>query len=149
ADFFPGPFEIRPAGMDDANLRITIACPFLIPESLGDGVGERGGRSDTFRPAEAGLDGPFVLIDREGTHGKPADHKASEESDNAADEYQARIFHWRKSSLRSGGDVGILASYRAEQQRRYSCSDHRPHRSYVCLAWPRPAAMSTAPLKRG
>jgi hypothetical protein len=84
--------------MNDANLRIAIALAFFGLKRLGDGVVERSSGSDAFGPAEAGLHRPFVLVDGEETRGHATHDEPGDETDNAAEKYQAWIMHLNNSS---------------------------------------------------
>ena len=60
-----GHLKYGPPGMDDAHLRIAVALPLFVLQRLGDRVVERRRGAHPLGPSEAGLHGPFVLIDRE------------------------------------------------------------------------------------
>ena len=99
-DFFPGPFEVRAAGRDDTNLRITIPLALLLIEGLGDGVVDRGRSSHAFGPSEPGFHGPFVLIDREETSDHVAYDEPANESHSTAED-NPQIVHLSCSSQRT------------------------------------------------
>ena len=96
-DFFPGPLEVRTAGGDDTDLRITIPLALLLIEGLGDGVVDRGRNTNAFGSSEPGFHGPFVLIDREETRDHVAYDEPADESHSTAED-NPQIVHLSCSS---------------------------------------------------
>ncbi len=63
-NLLPGHFQIRPAGTDDAHLRVDVAVAFVRTERFRDGIVERGAvRADALGAAEARFHGALVLVD--------------------------------------------------------------------------------------
>ncbi len=85
-DALPRPFEIRAARGNDAHLRIDIALALLGVERFGDGIVERGLRTETFGAAEDGLHGALVLIDRVKAGEEVAREKPGDESEEDSEE---------------------------------------------------------------
>src|SRR5258707_12574039 len=79
-DLLPRPFERGPSWRDDPHLGIGITLLFFGTQVFRDRILQRDGIPNSLGPAEAGLHGPLVLINR---------IKASHEVANQQPGYQA------------------------------------------------------------
>ena len=77
-DFFPRPFEIRPARPDHAHLRINVAQLFVLRQRFGDGIAQRRHVRHAVGAAKNCLHRALVLVDRV----KPARQITQQEPDD-------------------------------------------------------------------
>jgi hypothetical protein len=80
-DLFPGQFEVRPAGLDHAYLRIDISRAFFFAQMLCDRIVQRGSAWDPPGASEPGDHGALILADLV----NPSQHDAEEEPEKQSD----------------------------------------------------------------